>query len=166
MASFEGTRSHFPTQLFARSPKLRIYESLFLLNQGVDHVIAILRDMEKCPFARKDSLQHAHDELEELRAGVNADFIEELGDRERSDEGRFWKQRRAFEQKRCDPDDVYIEVERREQERKKQGLPSRVGVIPHSAVVQQGERWGWQQRLKRNRRRVGGKNPRNTHNAR
>ena len=37
MASIEGTRSPFPTQPSARSPKLRIYESLFLLNQGVDH---------------------------------------------------------------------------------------------------------------------------------
>ena len=34
--------------------------------------------------------------------------------------------------KREDPDDVYIDVQRREEERKKQGLPPRIGVVPYS----------------------------------
>ncbi len=51
MADTEGIRSPIPTQQSARSPKLRIYESLFLWNHGVDHVVAILRGMEKFPFA-------------------------------------------------------------------------------------------------------------------
>ena len=50
MAVNEGIRSSFPTQPSARSPKLRIYESLFLLNHGVDHVVALLRGMEKFPL--------------------------------------------------------------------------------------------------------------------
>ena len=33
--------------------------------------------------------------LEEIRASVNADFSEELADRERAEEGRFWKRRRG-----------------------------------------------------------------------
>ena len=166
MAVNEGTRSLLPTQLFTRSPKPRIYESLFLLNQGVDYIIAILHGMEKFPFADKESLHSAQAEIEEVRAGTNADFAERLGDRERSNEGRFWKQRRAFEKKWRDPDDVYIEVEGREQERKKQGLPSRVGVIPHSAVVEQEGGMRSQQQGKSNRRRACEKNPRNKHNAR
>jgi hypothetical protein len=122
MAVNEGIRSLFPTQPSARSRKLRIYESLFQLNQGLDQVVAILRGMEKFPFTRKDSLQSAVAEIEEIRAGMNADCTEELADRERLDEGRYRKQRRAFERKWRDPDDVYIDVERREEERKKQGL--------------------------------------------
>jgi len=149
MATNEGIRSPFPTQPSARSPKLRIYESLFLLNQGVDHVVAILRGMEKFPFADKESLHSAVAEIEEVRAGMNADFIEELGDRERSDQGRHWKQRRAFEKKWRDPDDVYIDVERREEERKKQGLPPRVGVVPHSAVAEEEQRWEARQERKK-----------------
>jgi hypothetical protein len=39
-----------------------------------------------------------------------------------------------------DPDDVYINIERREEERKKRGLPPRVGVIPHSAIADDEER--------------------------
>jgi hypothetical protein len=66
---------------------------------------------------------------------VNADFMEELADRELDDGGRFSKQRRAYEKEREDPDDVYIDVRRREEERKKQGLQPRIGILPFSAVA-------------------------------
>jgi hypothetical protein len=54
-----------------------------------------------------------------------------------------------------DPDDVYIDVERREDERKKLGLPPRVigSVLPHSAVAQAEERWEAEQERKKTRRR-------------
>jgi len=145
MASNESIGSAFPRQPIARSPKLRIYESLFLLNEGVDHVIALLRGMETLPLAEKESLQIAVVEIEEVRCDVNADFTERLADSERFDEGRFWKQRRDFEKRWRDPDDVYIEVQRREEERKKQGLPPRLGVLPHAAVAGGEQRWGAEQ---------------------
>jgi len=50
MAVEEGIGSIFPTQPSDRPPKLRIYESLFLPNQGVDHVIAILRALDTFPL--------------------------------------------------------------------------------------------------------------------
>src|SRR5215470_11776373 len=42
-----------------------------------------------------------------------------------------------------DPDDVYVDVERREEERKRHGLPPSViaTILPHSAVARAGERW-------------------------
>ena len=110
-----------------------------------------LRGMGKFPFADRESLQCALAEIEEVRADVNADFTEHLADSERFDEGRFWKQRRAYEKKWRDPDDVYIDVERREEERKKQGLPPRVGVVPHSAVAEEEQRWEDQQEWKKRR---------------
>jgi hypothetical protein len=39
-----------------------------------------------------------------------------------------------------DPDDVYINVERREEERRKRGLPPRVGIIPRSVVAAEEDR--------------------------
>jgi hypothetical protein len=153
MAVNEVTRSPFPTQPSARSPKLRIYESLFLLNQSVDHVVALLRGMEKFLFTDKESVQSAVAEIEEVRCDMNADFVEHLADTERFDEGRFRKQRRAFEKKWRDPDDVYIDVERREEERKKQGLPPRVGIVPHSAVAEEEQRWEAQQERRKKRSR-------------
>ena len=136
MANREGICSPFLKQPSTRSSKLRIYESLFLLNQGFDHVVALLRGMEKLSIADKESMRSTLVEIEEVRAGVNADFTEHLADSERFDEGRFWKQHRAIEKKWQDPDDVYIDVSRREEERKKQGLPPRI-VVPHSTVPKQ-----------------------------
>jgi hypothetical protein len=153
MAVNEVIRSPLPTQPSARSPKLCIYEGLFLLNQGFDHVVALLRGMEKFSIADKESLQSALAEIEEVRASMNADFTEQLGNRERFDEGRFWKQRRAIEKRWRDPDDVYLDVEHREEERKKQGLPPRIGVVPHSAVAKEEQRWEAQEERKKKRAR-------------
>ena len=153
MASFEGTRSPFPAQPSARSPKLRIYESLFLWNQGIDQLLATLRGMEKFSFADKESLQSAQVEIEEVRADVNADFLEEMEEHERRDGGHFWKQRRAYEKKWRDPDDVYIDVEQREQERKQQGLPPRIGIVPYSTVADEEKRIEEEQEQKKQRPR-------------
>ena len=151
MADNEGIRSPFPTQPAERSQKLRIYEGLFLFNQGVDHLIALLHDMQKLPFGEKEELRSAIVEIDEVRCDMNADFTEQLADSERFDEGQFWKQRRAFEKTRRDPDDVYIDVERREEERKKQGLPPRIigTILPHSAVAAAEERWEAEQERKK-----------------
>jgi len=116
-----------------------------------------LREMEKLPFADKESVQWAVVEIEEVRCDMNADFTEKLADSERFDEGRFWKQRREFEKKWRDPDDVYIEVGRREEERKKQGLPPRLGVLPHSAVAEEKDRWEAEQERKKERSNKRGK---------
>ena len=157
MAGNEGIGSPFLKQPSARFPKLRIYESLFLLNEGMDRVITLLRETEKLPFADKESVQRAVVAIEEVRCDMNAGFTEELADNERFDEGRFWKQRREFEKKWRDPDDVYIEVGRREEERKKQGLPPRLGVLPHSAVADEENRWEAEQERKKERSKKRGK---------
>lgn len=148
MAGSEGIGSPFPRQASVRSPKLRVYENLYLLNQGVDHVITLLRGMEKLPFCEKESVRRAIVEIEEVRCDMNASLTGHLADSERFDEGRFWKQRREFEKKLHDPDDVYVDVERREEERKKQGLPQRLGVLPHSAVAEGEKRWEAEQECK------------------
>jgi hypothetical protein len=67
MAVNEVIRSTFPTQPSARSPKLRIYESLFLFNQSVDHLIDLLHGMERLPFAEKEELHSAVAEEEQRR---------------------------------------------------------------------------------------------------
>ena len=165
MASSEGIRSPFSTQVSTRSPKLRIYESLFLFNQGVNHLVALLRSMGKFSFVDKEELQSFQAEIEEVRCDMNADFAEYLVDSERSDEARFSKQRHEYEKQWRDPDDVYLNVERREEERKKQGLPPRVGIVPHSAVAAEEQRWEAEQERKKrrtpkrrnNKRRAGGR---------
>jgi hypothetical protein len=149
MADNEGIGSPFLTQPSARSPKLRIYEGLFLFNQGVDHLVALLRSMDRFSFVDKEEVQSFQAEIEEVRCDMNADFAEYLVDSERSDEARFSKQRHDYEKQWRDPDDVYLNVERREEERKKQGLPPRVGIVPHSAVAAEEQRWEAEQERKK-----------------
>ncbi|MBS1842593.1 MAG: hypothetical protein JST77_17330 [Acidobacteria bacterium] len=162
MAVNEVIRSPFFTQPSARSPKLRIYEGLFLFNQNVDHLVALMRGMEKLPFAEKEELHSAIIEIEEVRCDMNADFTEHLADSERFDEGRFSKQRRNIEKKWRDPDDVYLDVKHREEERKRQGLPPRLGILPHSVIAEEEQRWEAQQerkkkRARKSKRRAGGR---------
>ena len=165
MARNEGIRSPFPAQPSARSPKLRIYESLYLFKQSVDHLVGLLHNMKQLPFAEKEELQSAVVEIEQVRCDMNADFTEQLADSERFDEGHFWKLRHAEEKTWRDPDDVYIEVEHREEERKKLGLPLRVvgSILPHSAVAQAEERWEAEQERKKKRT---GKRPNTERRAR
>jgi hypothetical protein len=68
-----------------------------LFNQGVDHVVALLRSMAKFPFADKEKLLSAQTEIEEVRCDTNADFADHLADSERFDEGRFSKQSHDYE---------------------------------------------------------------------
>jgi len=157
MADSKSIGSPFPRQPCARSPKLRIYESLFLLNEGMDHLIALLRAMEKFPSADKESVRCAIIEIEEVRCDMNANFTEHLADSERFDEGRLWQQRRKFENKWRDPDDVYIDVQRREEERKKQGLPPRLGVLPYSGTAEEDQGSGAGRERKKERPNKRGK---------
>jgi len=140
MGSLVGLPSTFPAQRPRRSLKLRFYEGLFLWNQRVDQLVAILHSMEKFPFARKSALQYARAEIEGIRCEVNADLMEDLAEYELDDAGRFSKERYVYEKKREDPDDVYLQVQHREEERKKRGLPPRIGVVPYSALLAEEER--------------------------
>jgi hypothetical protein len=135
MAATEGNRSSFSTQLNPRSPKLRIYEYLFLFNQKLQDAVQILKQMEKCPWLRRDFLRSFQIEVEDLRAQTNFEVIEHLSDREQHDWAHFGKLRREWDRQFEDPDDVYLKAEHRENERRKQGLPPRLGIIPHEAIA-------------------------------
>ena len=135
MADTEGIRSSFSTQPIPRSPKLRIYEYLSLLNQKFQEAVQILKQLEKCPWLRRDFLRSFQVEIEDLRAQTNFEVIEHLSDREQHDWAHFGKLRREWDRQFQDPDDVYFEAEEREKERRKKGLPPRLGIIPHEAIA-------------------------------
>jgi hypothetical protein len=153
MATTEGIRSSFSTQLIPRSPKLRIYEYLFLLNQNLQEAVQILRRLEKCPWLRRDFLRSFQVEVEDLRAQTNFEVIEQMSDREQHDWAHFGKLRRAWDRQFEDPDDVYLKAEQREEERRKRGLPPRLGVIPHEAIAAEETRLDAEQGRKKSRGR-------------
>jgi len=101
----------------------------------------------KVLFCAQKPLTGSPERIEEILAEVNADLLEEQAEFELKDAGRFFKRRRVYEKQREDPDDVYIEVERRESERKKQGLPTRHRYNPrshpHDEVIQDYESVNW-----------------------
>jgi hypothetical protein len=151
MAATQGIRSCFPTQLIPRSPKLRIYEYLFLLNQKLQETVQILKQLEKCSWLRRDFLQSFQIEVEDLRAQTNFEVIGHLSDREQHDWAHFGKLRREWDRQFEDPDDVYLKAEQREVERRKQGLPPRLGIIPHEGIAAEETRLEAEQRRKKKR---------------
>ncbi len=156
MADKEGIRSSFSTQLIPRSPKLRVYEYLFLLNQKLQEAVQILHRLENCPWLRRDFLRSFQIEVEDLRAQTNFEVIEQMSDREQHDWAHFGKLRRQWDRQFEDPDDVYLKAKQREEERRKQGLPPRLGIIPHEAVAAEGIRLEAERRPKKKRsRKVG-----------
>jgi hypothetical protein len=151
MAATQGIRSPFPTQPILHSPKLRIYEYLFLLNQKLQETVQILKQLEKCPWLRRDFLRSFQIEVEDLRAQTNFEVIEHLSDREQRDWAHFCKLRRRWDKQFEDPDDVYLEAEQREEERRKQGLPPRLGIIPREAIAAEETRLEAEQEHKKRR---------------
>jgi hypothetical protein len=81
-------------------------------------------------------------EVEDLRAQTNFEVIEHLSDREQHDWAHFGKLRREWDRQFEDPDDVYLKAEQREGERRKQGLPPRLGIIPHEVIAAEGDSFG------------------------
>jgi hypothetical protein len=156
MAATQGIRSPFPTQPILYSPKLRIYEYLFLFNQKLQEAVQILKQLERCPWLRRDFLRSFQIEVEDLRAQTNFEVLEHMSDREQRDWAHFGKLRRDWDRQFEDPDDVYLKAEQREKERGKQGLPPRLGIIPHEAITTQETRLEAEQRRKKKRSRKAG----------
>ena len=91
--------------------------------------------------------------MEDLRAQTNFEVIEHLSNREQHDWAHFGKLRRKWDKQFEDPDDVYLEAEIREEERRKQGLPPGLGIIPHEAIAAEETRLEAEQGRKKRRGR-------------
>src|SRR5260370_35444577 len=85
MAATQGIRSCFPAQPIPHSPKPRVYEYLFLLNQRLQETVQILKQLEKCPWLRRDFLRSFKVEVEDPRAQTNFEVIEHMRDGEHHD---------------------------------------------------------------------------------
>jgi hypothetical protein len=53
-----------------------------------------------------------------------------MNDAELEEAARLGKQKKVYDDSIRDPDDVYFEVQRREEERREKGLPPLIGVLP------------------------------------
>ena len=92
--------------------KLRAYETLFILNQAFEQVLANLRSLQALPFLRREFLQEFQVMVEETRACVNFELVETMHSREQDDWTRFGRLRQKWEKRYRDPNDVLIEAKR------------------------------------------------------
>lgn len=77
--------------------KTDAYVEIYLFNQSVDRLIRVLQRLELHSIRSRRELRAYAIRLEEIRAGLNADFAEVMVARERADEFRYWYWRTALE---------------------------------------------------------------------
>jgi regulator of replication initiation timing len=106
-----------------------IYEYLYQLNRNLHETVEILEHIRKSPGIDKKQFHAYQVEIEHLRAEASQHVADTMDQIEAKESAQLWKQKRAYEKSLGDPDDVYFEVRNREEERRKQGLPSLIGVL-------------------------------------
>ena len=77
--------------------KSDLYTEIYLLNLNMDRLIRVLQRLELHSIRSQRELKAYAIRLEEIRAGLNADFAETMAARERADEFRFWTWRTALD---------------------------------------------------------------------
>ena len=80
--------------------KADAYTEIYLWNLNMDRLIRVLQRLELHSIRSQRELKAYGIRLEEIRAGLNADFAEAMAVRERADEFRFWSWRIAFERQK------------------------------------------------------------------
>ncbi len=77
--------------------KADAYTEIFLWNQNVDRLVRVLQRLESVSIRPKQELKAYEVRVEEIRAGLNADFAQAMAARERSDEDHLRMQRTTWE---------------------------------------------------------------------
>ena len=78
---------------------LDAYSEIYLWNKNVNALIRVLQPMEALGILPKHATKAHELQLEEICAGLNADFAEAMFAHERSDHLRLNEQRSAWEQR-------------------------------------------------------------------
>lgn len=110
--------------------KLNLLRQLLDLNQAFEQVIHGLARMEKGRIFQVSSLRYARAEVETARVDANREFFDHFREIVEN-EGRWaYKFRREYDRKTKDPFDFYLELDEREEARKRKGLPPRAVLLP------------------------------------
>jgi hypothetical protein len=104
------------------------FEHLLMLNRNVNAAIETLQKLAEHPELNNEDFTVRRTYLREHLADANIQILHALKEYELKANGLAFKERSAFEKKTRDPDDCYLEVIRREEERRQQGLPSLIGI--------------------------------------
>ena len=80
--------------------KADAYTEIYLWNLNMDRLIRVLQRLGFQSIRSQQELRAYAIRLEEIRAGLNADFAEAMVAHERADEFRFWSWRIALERQK------------------------------------------------------------------
>ena len=107
--------------------KLHVYHLLYRLNLSFAAIVQRVRELENTRVFRARFLRVYQGYAQELQAEINFELVERLNEVEGHDWFRYGKVRQKREKELRDPDDVFIQAEKRRQELLKQGKkPPRV----------------------------------------
>jgi hypothetical protein len=113
--------------------KQTVYELLALLDRNLRESVTILKRLTACPGQRSDVLVPLSNEVQYVRAQIGFEVTSEANDFELANQTHWSRIHHKYLQWLKDPDDVFLEAEDRDVQRKKQGLPPRIVVLPWSA---------------------------------
>jgi len=84
--------------------KADAYGEMFLWNRDIDRLLRVLQRLETASIWSKQEMKAYEVRLEEIRAGLNADFAEAMAARERGEETRLRRHRSAWEKDNANGD--------------------------------------------------------------
>jgi hypothetical protein len=109
--------------------KLDVYHLLYRLNLSFAAIVKRCRALEQSRIFRIKFLRVFQGQAQELQAEINEELLDTLHQIELEDWSRFGKISQARDKELRDPDDVFIEAERRKEQLHKQGKkPPRLGM--------------------------------------
>jgi hypothetical protein len=109
---------------------MRLFQEIFELNQAFERVIEGLKRMEKVTLFLLEVVRETRAEVVLVQVDFNRQFFDQFHKVFEKDEGWACDFTDACREKRIDPDDAYLEIRRREEMRRKKGLPPRVTLLP------------------------------------
>jgi hypothetical protein len=113
--------------------KQTAYELLALLDRTLRESINLLKRLTACPGQRSDVLVPLMNEVQYVRAQAGFEVTSEANEFEQANQTYWSRIHHKDEMQIKDPDDVFLEAEERDEQRKKQGLPPRIIVLPWSS---------------------------------
>jgi hypothetical protein len=109
--------------------KIEVFREMYELNEAFERIIEGLRRLEKFSFLCRELVQDTRAEAVVLQVQANEFFFDKF-ERIVGDDARWaYKFLNDTRERWKDPEDVYLEVEHREEARKKKGLPPRVTFL-------------------------------------
>jgi hypothetical protein len=113
--------------------KQTAYELLAQLDRSLRESINLFKQLAECPGQRPDVLTPLSNEIQYVRAQAGFEVTTEASDFEQDQASHRSRIHHRHEMWLKDPDDVFLDAEERDQQRKKLGLPQRIVVLPFSA---------------------------------